>query len=127
MTRDMIAHLNRLAADDKFSTAIDAPYYLHGKPLTGALPADSTTAPPPSREPAVITIDQEPTDTTTDQPTEADGAVEPAIIEVPLESQAPLAEYTVNAADPVPANPPEPSDSTTADSTLWPRPGKAKS
>ena len=117
MTRDMIAHLNRLAADDKVSTAIDAPYYLHGKPLTGTLPADSITAPPPSREPAIITIDQEPTDTTTDKPTEADGAVEPPIIEAPFISEAPLAEYTVNAGDPVPANPPELSDSTTADST----------
>ena len=29
MTRDMIAHMNRLAADDKVSTAIDAPDSLH--------------------------------------------------------------------------------------------------
>ena len=55
-TNDMIRHMNRLAGDDKASTAIDAPYYIHGRRLTCA--EDIPNTPPPSvsnsREPTPV-------------------------------------------------------------------------
>ena len=55
-TADMIRHMNRLAGDDKASTAIDAPYYIHGRRLTCAEDIPNTPPPPASnsREPAPV-------------------------------------------------------------------------
>lgn len=122
MTPDMIHHINRLAADDKASTAIDAPYYLHGKPLLGPPPIDSSPLLPSSREPAATTIAPAPTQEppAPEQPIE-DVSNEDIVTEVPLEPEAPLAEYTVSEGDPVShgVNQHPVSDTTnTAESTL---------
>jgi hypothetical protein len=55
MTPYMIRHMNRLAANDKVPTAINAPYYLHGKALLGPPPIETSSFLPPSREPAATT------------------------------------------------------------------------
>ena len=57
-TPDMIRHMNRLAGDDKASTAIDAPYYIHGRRLMCAEDIPNTPSPPapPSREEAMAPL-----------------------------------------------------------------------
>ena len=98
MTPDMITYMNRLAADDKTATTIDAPYYLHGKPLLGSPLSDTSSPLPSSREPTATIIApvplQEPP--ALDQHIE-ESSTEDANTEVPLEAEAPLAEYTVSA------------------------------
>jgi Reverse transcriptase (RNA-dependent DNA polymerase) len=114
MTPDMIRHMNRLAADDKVPTAIDAPYYLHGKALLGPPPFETSSLLPPSREPTATTVapasmQESPAQ---DQPTE-EGSNEDINTEPPPEPEAPLADYNVSAGDPVQETITQPSASDT--------------
>jgi hypothetical protein len=97
----MISHINRLAADDRATTAIDAPYYLHGKPLMGPPPIESSSSLPSSREPAATTIAPVPIqEPPAQEQLVEEVSTEEANSEVPLEPEAPLAEYTVSAGAP---------------------------
>lgn len=101
MTPDMVHHINRLAADDKVATAIDAPYYLHGKPLLGPPLVDPSPMLPSSREPAANPI----APVSTQEPPSQERLPEEVsnkdiVTEVPLEPEAPLAEYTVSEGTP---------------------------
>ena len=81
LTSDMIRHLNRLAADDKASTAIDAPYFLHGRAITSVSPPASVSrehSPPeavntePYTADTMTELQPEPVPTANTLPTTAD-------------------------------------------------------
>ena len=93
LTPDMIAHMNRLAADDKVATAIDTPYYIHGK----ALSHTDTPTHSPSREPttaiAPALTDELPATTVHNEEEQPEAPTVPN--EVALETAAPLSDYSV--------------------------------
>ena len=63
MTPDVIAHMNRLAKDDKPHPLINAPYYVHGRIITDPIAPSDSREPhhnaPVAAEPSPTTIDIE--------------------------------------------------------------------
>ena len=125
-TADMIRHMNRLAGDDKASTTIDAPYYIHGRPITCAENIPNTPSPPapPSREATLVPIHTV-TPTTSEVPhivsplpeMEEDAGYEDAQ-DLPNAYDSPLPPNTLpTPADMLPA---APTDITRADDIILP-------